>query len=82
MSRSSRAISSEELSSTVTCEPKEAYIEANSKPMYPPPTMTRRLDSSVSSMMEVLVYTFGLSFIPSIGGMTVSAPVLTNIRGA
>ena len=42
--------------------PKEAYIEANSKPIYPPPTITRCLGSSASSIMEVLVYTFGLEF--------------------
>ena len=36
MSRSSRDISSEEPSSTVTCEPNETYMEANSSPMYPP----------------------------------------------
>ena len=82
MSRSSRDISSEEPSSTVTCEPNEAYMEANSSPMYPPPTMTSCTGSSVSSIMEVLVYTRGLPCIPSIGGMTVSAPVLMNIRGA
>ena len=46
---------------------------------FPPPTITRCLGSSASSIMEVLVYTFGLSFTPPIGGMIVSAPVLTNI---
>jgi len=55
MSRSSRGISSANPSSTVTFDPNEAYIEANSSPMYPPPTITRCCGSSSSSMIEVLV---------------------------
>ena len=51
-------------------------MEANSSPIYPPPTMTSRRGSDVSSIIDVLVYTKGLPLIPSIGGITVSAPVL------
>ena len=34
---------------------RKPYIEANSSPMYPPPTITRCCGSSSSSMIEVLV---------------------------
>ena len=81
-SRSSRGIKSACPSSTVTCEPKEAYIEANSSPTYPPPIIASFSGSSFSSMIEVLVKTCGLPLIPSMGGMMLSAPVLMKMRGA
>ena len=50
-------------------------MEANSSPMYPPPTIASRRGNSFSSMIDALVWRKRLADSPSIGGRTVSAPV-------
>ena len=57
ISSSSLGISLCAKSITVTSDPKSAYIEANSSPMYPAPKIVNFLGSSFSSIIEVLVYT-------------------------
>ena len=55
ISRSSRGINSLSTCKTVTCEPKFAYMEAYSNPMYPPPTIASFSGSSVTSIKVSLV---------------------------
>ena len=58
----------------VTLLPKSAYIEANSSPIYPPPTIVSFFGNSSRFIIDSDVYTPLLS-APSIFGITVTEPV-------
>ena len=55
ISSSSLGINLSPMSITVTSEPNSEYIEANSRPIYPAPTIVSFLGSSFNSIIEVLV---------------------------
>ena len=69
MSSSSLPAIFPDVSITVTFDPNVAYIDANSSPIYPPPTITKCFGNSLSSLIDVLVYILLLSFIPGILGI-------------
>ena len=79
ISRSSRGMNALPPSSMVTLLPNSAYMEANSSPMYPPPTIIRWRGSMSRSSRLVLVYTCLLSLTPSMAGIILVAPVLMKI---
>ena len=79
ISRSSLGINLFPPSSTVTLLPNPAYIEANSSPIYPPPTIIKCLGNKSTSSIVALVYTFWLCLIPSIAGIIGVEPVLIKI---
>ena len=75
-SASSCGINVGNISMTVTSEPKRLKIEANSQPMIPPPSTTRRRGTSVCASRPVESTHRGESR-PWIGGRTGNEPVAT-----
>ena len=75
-SASSCGISVGSISMIVTSEPKRRKIEANSQPMIPPPSTTRRFGTSVCASRPVESTQRGES-MPSIGGRSGNEPVAT-----
>ena len=79
MSRSSLGRNSSSRWTIVTFDPKFAYIEENSSPMYPPPTTVSRSGSSVKFIIVSETKTRVLFSVIKFFGINGSEPVLMTI---